>query len=109
VSEQRHLSSHPAAQFRPRRANPVYTPEYRAMVAVVVGHRRSAGLSQRDLAARLGRAASHIAQIESGQRRIDTLELVRIARCLEVDPVGLFDAMARSVADIERAAEPPGQ
>ena len=88
--------------LRARRGNPVFTPEYRAMVSVLVGHRKAAGLSQRQLAARLGRAASHVGLIEAGQRRIDTLELLRIARCLGVDPARLFEAMVHSVADLEQ-------
>lgn len=86
---------------RPRRANPVFSPEYRAMVSVLVQERKAAGLSQRQLAARLGRAASHVGLIETGQRRIDALELLRIARCLGADPVRLYDAMTRSVDDLE--------
>ncbi len=95
--------------LRARRGNPVFTPEYRAMVSVLVGHRKAAGLSQRQLAARLGRAASHVGLIEAGQRRIDTLELLRIARCLGVEPARLFEAMVHSVADLEQRPDQPAR
>jgi transcriptional regulator with XRE-family HTH domain len=48
--------------------------------------RRKAGLSQRELAERMGRDQSRIAVWESGKRqpRIDTV--VRLAEALEIDP-----------------------
>lgn len=95
--------------LRPRRGNPVFTPAYRAMVSVLVHERKAAGLSQRQLAARLGRAASHVALIEAGQRRIDALELLRIARCLGADPVRLYGAMTRSVNALEDEHDAAGR
>jgi transcriptional regulator with XRE-family HTH domain len=95
TGEEPPLTTHVA--IRSRRGNPVFTPEYRAMVSVLVEARKAAGLSQRQLAARLGRAASHVGLIEAGQRRIDALELLRISRFLGADPVRLYGAMARSV------------
>ena len=41
--------------------------------------RASAGLTQRDVAARLNRPPSFIAKVESGERRLDVLELDDLA------------------------------
>lgn len=88
-----------------RRPNPVFTVEYRALISVVVAARREAGVSQRGLAQRLGKANSHICMIERGQRRVDSLELYHIAKSLGISPSSLFariedklDSMARRAA-----------
>jgi len=73
-----------------RRPNPVFTDEYAAIRKLVVDARRTAGVSQRELAARIGKCASHIAMVERGQRRMDTLELFIIAKALGRDPSDLF-------------------
>ena len=57
--------------FSSRRPNPVFSDEYAAIREVWIAARRRSGLSQRDLAARLGKCSSHIGRIEAGQRRVD--------------------------------------
>jgi transcriptional regulator with XRE-family HTH domain len=84
----------PEGCFSQRRPNPVFSPEYRCLVAVLIDARCAAGLSQRSLAARLGRASSHITMIERGQRRVDSLELYLMAKALGADPVELFRRIA---------------
>lgn len=78
-----------------RRPNPVFSDEYRVLVGVIVEARSEAGLSQRGLAAKLGKSASHISMIEAGQRRVDALELYRLANCLDVDPAALVQRISR--------------
>ena len=80
-----------------RRPNPVFSDEYRAIREVLVEARRKAGLTQRDLARTLGREYSHIARIEAGQRRIDTLELYRIAKSVRLDPSDLFGRICQRI------------
>ena len=90
-----------------RRPNPVFGDEYKVLRDVLVDARREAGLSQRALAARLGKAKSHIGMIERGQRRVDALELYHLALCLGRDPCDLFSAIAlRLRARGARAPEP---
>jgi transcriptional regulator with XRE-family HTH domain len=91
-------------RFRARRANPVFSDEYRVLRDVVREARFAARLSQRDLAAGLGKHPSHIAMIECGQRRIDALELYRMAKVLGVAPVHLFEAIATRLEEFEGAA-----
>lgn len=82
-------------RLRCRRPNPVYGDEYRLLREALLEARRRAGLSQRDLAERLGKSHSHVARIECGQRRVDTLEFYHIARAIGVDPASLFDEVIR--------------
>ena len=63
---------------------------HRALIDLLVSTRNQAGLTQRDLAARLKRPHSFIGRIEAGERRVDVVEFIEIARVLEVDPAHLF-------------------
>jgi transcriptional regulator with XRE-family HTH domain len=82
----------------------VFSDEYRALLDVVRQARRKAGLSQRALAQRLGKAQSHIGMIERGQRRIDSLELYFMAKAVGVEPEALFEQIARRVDAVAQAA-----
>jgi transcriptional regulator with XRE-family HTH domain len=53
----------------------VHTKEYKALRAELRAVRDKAGLSQRDLAAKLGVPHSWVAKVEAGERRIDVVEL----------------------------------
>jgi transcriptional regulator with XRE-family HTH domain len=45
---------------------------------------------QQKLAEKLGRPQSFVAKYEGGERRIDLVEFIAIARALDADPVKLF-------------------
>ena len=52
--------------------------------------RKAAGVRQQALAERLGRPQSFVAKYENGERRLDMIEFIAIARALGADPVKLF-------------------
>ncbi len=52
--------------------------------------RKSAGLSQHELARRLKRSQSFIAKLEVGERRVDVVEFIEIARALGKEPTELL-------------------
>jgi transcriptional regulator with XRE-family HTH domain len=52
---------------------------------VLVKVRERAGLKQSDVAARLGLPASYLSKVENGTRRLDVIELIRIAKAMKVD------------------------
>jgi ribosome-binding protein aMBF1 (putative translation factor) len=56
--------------------------KHRALIAVIVRARRAAGLTQRQLADKLKRSNSFVWKIEAGERQINTLEFIEIARIL---------------------------
>ena len=57
--------------------------EYVALRSLLRAIRREAGISQAELATRLGVPQSFVSKIESGERRIDIVELRRICVALE--------------------------
>jgi transcriptional regulator with XRE-family HTH domain len=64
--------------------------EYERFVELLVAVRHKAGIRQQALAKKLGRPQSFIAKYEGGERRIDVVEFVEIARALGAEPVKLF-------------------
>jgi transcriptional regulator with XRE-family HTH domain len=59
--------------------------------------REAAGLTQRALAAKLGCHPSWIAKVETRERRLDVVELVRLARAVRLDPAALVAEVAKHV------------
>lgn len=78
-------------------AGSVHTHAHNAIVQAFVAERRRVGLKQADLADRIGKDQSFISNIERGQRRIDTLETVVIARALGLDPIAFFTSLISDV------------
>lgn len=64
--------------------------EYARFIATLVAVRENADVRQKALAEKLGRHQSFIAKYEGGERRIDVIEFIAIARALGADPVKLF-------------------
>jgi transcriptional regulator with XRE-family HTH domain len=66
------------------------SPEYARLIAMLVAVRHGKGIRQQRLAEKLGKPQSFIAKYEGGERRIDVVEFIEIARALGADPVKLF-------------------
>ncbi len=64
--------------------------EYARLIAILVAARKDADVRQQALARTLGKPQSFVAKYEGGERRIDVVEFVTIARALKADPVKLF-------------------
>ncbi|WP_091683480.1 MULTISPECIES: helix-turn-helix transcriptional regulator [unclassified Methylobacterium] len=69
------------------------TARHRRLIELLVEARERAGLTQHQLAERLGRYQSVVAAIEGGGRRIDLVEFLEIADALELDPVQVVVAV----------------
>jgi len=52
----------------------------------MVRARERAGLKQSEVAAKLGLPPSYLSKIENGTRRLDVIELIRIAEAMGIDP-----------------------
>jgi len=60
------------------------------LVNILVEARGKAGMTQRDLAARIKRPHSFVGRMEAGERRVDVVEFIEIVRVLGADPRELF-------------------
>ena len=72
--------------------------ELRILGEVLVRARERAKLKQAEVAARLGLPASYLSKIESGTRRLDVIELIRIAEAMGVDPAELIVEVQRALS-----------
>ena len=62
-----------------------YRERYRGFLARLREARRKAGLTQAEASRRLGKAQSFLSKCESGERRIDFVELLILADLYGVD------------------------
>lgn len=67
-----------------------YVQQYRVFLRRLKQARQSAGLTQEEVARRLSRPQSFISKCESGERRVDFVELRYFAR-LYRKPMSFFD------------------
>lgn len=66
------------------------TKAHRSLISVLIATRKDTKMTQEELAAKLGRQQSYIAKIENGERRLDVVEFVELAKAMKVDPEALF-------------------
>ena len=67
-------------------AKSLRSPEHRALCGLLVASRRKAGLSQVEVAQRLGKPQSYVAKYEGGERRLDVVEFLAVATAIDADP-----------------------
>lgn len=70
------------------------TPDHLRLISLLHAAREKAGLTQQQLADRLGKPQSFVAKYEGGERRIDVVEFLAIARALDLDPARTVREMA---------------
>lgn len=68
---------------------PQQTPAYKTFLKALRKARKDAGLTQVELAKKLGRNQSWVSKKESGERRMDPVELCEIAKVYEL-PIHAF-------------------
>jgi transcriptional regulator with XRE-family HTH domain len=68
----------------------VHSPDQAAFCELMIGARKAAGLTQHTLARRLKKPQSFVAKYEGGERRLDVVEFIAIARVLSADPLKLM-------------------
>jgi len=62
----------------------------------LVKARKQAGLTQATVAARLGRPQSFVAKYEVGERRLDVIEFLEVAKAIGFKAGRLLDALERT-------------
>ena len=69
---------------------------HRALIDLLIAKREKAGLTQHELAAQIGQYQSFVARMESGQRRIDVVELIELSEILDFDAAHVVREIART-------------
>jgi transcriptional regulator with XRE-family HTH domain len=68
---------------------------HRALIAAIVEARNATGLSQREFAKKLKRSNNFVWRIEAGERQVNVLDFVDIARAAGLDPKELLGRVLR--------------
>ncbi|WP_312134396.1 helix-turn-helix transcriptional regulator [Brevundimonas sp.] len=68
----------------------IFTDRHQAFISFLAATRKEAGLTQVELATRLGKPQSYVSKVERGERRIDVIEFCQIAEALGHDPAKLL-------------------
>ena len=63
-----------------------FSAEYKLFCRLLRAARANAGLAQEVVAKRLNRPQSYVSKYEAGERRLDVVEFLRVARALKIAP-----------------------
>jgi transcriptional regulator with XRE-family HTH domain len=74
----------------------VHTKDYNLFLELLIKARKDADLTQAEVAGRLQRPQSYVSKYESGERRLDVVEFLDLARVIGFDPSKLINTLYRS-------------
>jgi len=69
---------------------------HKALINLLIEAREKAGLTQTELAEKIGEYQSFVARLESGQRRVDVVEFLELAEALGFDPRDMINRVVRT-------------
>ena len=72
-----------------------HTDAYACVVDRLIQLRKKQGVSQVELARRLGKTQQFVSYVEKGERRVDVVEFYAFTKALGGDPVALFTEAIR--------------
>jgi transcriptional regulator with XRE-family HTH domain len=70
-----------------------YSRRYERLRRLLVEARRSANLTQAELAAKLSRPQSFVSKYERGERRLDMIEALEVVEAVQADALALVDKL----------------
>src|ERR1700716_468395 len=83
----------------------VHSEGQSAFSELIIRARKSAHLTQHELAKRLHKPQSFVAKYEGGERRIDVVEFVTICQAIGADPAEILKALAKTIGGSSVCAE----
>jgi len=75
----------------------VTSPVHEMAIQALIEARRSAGLTQRDVARKIGKTQSFVAKIEIRERNLSLLEFIGLAKAIGVAP---HELLGRATAEL---------
>ena len=73
----------------------IYTGEALRFRQLLIKARKAAGLTQVELAKRLGEFQSFVSRYERGERRLDVVEFLEVAKAIGIDPRRLLGELMK--------------
>lgn len=83
-----------------------FSPHYKILRDRLVQLRKESGVTQRQLAEKLGREHSFIGRMELGDRRLDLVEFFWVCRALGADPEDEAGRLLKRFKALEKAGNP---
>ena len=80
---------------------PLRSARHKRLAELLIRYREEAGLKQSEVGLSLGRHQPFVSNIESGQRRLDLVELLDLAEAIGFDPHELIDELIQVPRDSE--------
>ena len=77
----------------------LYSQRYQRLLALLVEARRASGLTQQDVANKLKRPQSFVSKYESGERRIDVVELLMLGEAIGFDVTQIVKSLSTRTKD----------
>ena len=69
--------------------------QHRALITLLIQKREQLGMTQSDLADAIGEYQSFVARLESGQRRVDVVEFLRLAKVLKFNAAAVIEDLKK--------------
>lgn len=73
----------------------VHSKAYKDLLALMITAREEVGLTQTELAERIGQTQSFVSKCERGERRLDVVEFVEFMRAMGLEPDVIFSRFVR--------------
>ena len=70
----------------------VHSERYKKFLAALIAARKSADITQAELARKLGKPQSFVSKFENGERRLDVIEFLDVCTALGADAQNLLSA-----------------
>jgi transcriptional regulator with XRE-family HTH domain len=71
-------------------AKSIYSKRYRQFLELLIQARKEADLTQVEVASKLDRPQSFVSKYENGERRLDVVEFLDVAKAIDFDAVKLM-------------------
>lgn len=68
----------------------IFTQRHQEFIAFITSVRKAAGITQVELAKKLGKPQSFVSKVERGERRLDVIEFCQLAEALDYEPSELL-------------------
>jgi transcriptional regulator with XRE-family HTH domain len=84
---------------------PLHSPRYQRLRMLLRAKRKAANVSQSELARRLNVRQAFISKVERGERRLDLVEFLDVAKALEFDPAEAIGELLQSPPERQQARD----
>ncbi|PIW29645.1 MAG: XRE family transcriptional regulator [Rhodospirillales bacterium CG15_BIG_FIL_POST_REV_8_21_14_020_66_15] len=67
-------------------AKTIHSKKHERFCTLLVEARKASGMTQQDVAAKLGKPQSYVSKYETGERRLDVIEFLEVAKVVGFSP-----------------------